>query len=104
PLDSSISAAIELPIPPQVAASRGSRIFLQEFPNFLGELEARFLEQHEVRRVRDQDALLDQRMHQVAHQTLAILLEGPRGKAPAVAERGKDAQGSTPRGPTRVNS
>src|SRR5262249_15929377 len=53
-------------------------LIFQEFQDLLQELEPRLLEQHEVRRVRDKHALLGWRVHQVAHEPLAVFRKRPR--------------------------
>src|SRR5215813_3977276 len=52
-------------------------LIFEELQDFFEELDARLLEQHEVRRIGDQYALLDRRVDEVAHQALTVLGEGP---------------------------
>src|SRR5215218_5054339 len=50
-----------------------AQLFLHELQDLLKELEARLLEQHEMSGVRDQDALLLWRMHEISHEPFTIL-------------------------------
>jgi hypothetical protein len=60
---------------------------LQEARDRLIEFEAVLLEEHEMRRVLDEDVFLNRRVGEVAHQPFAILLEGPGIEIAADDER-----------------
>src|SRR3954467_13312767 len=61
---------------PESSSARLWRV-LEEFEDFVEKLQAWLLEQHEVGRVLDEHAGLGGGIGEVAHQSLAVLWEGP---------------------------